>query len=240
MVFVSNARRSAYSGRARVAHGGVRIELREAPLEARLRLRAQVIVERDAGRRREQRKVVLAERDRQVAALRDRDAVRERLGQVGELRRHLRLRDEILLRREAPRPPRVGEHVTFGDAHARFVRAEILAPEELHRMRRDDRQRELAGERDRGADQRVVVGAARALHLEEVAIRERRAPTRARTCAAPIALPCRSAWPTSPSRAPESAISPSVPSANQARRISARPRCWFVRYARVSQSQSLR
>src|SRR4030095_4674963 len=37
-------------------------------------------------------------------------------------------------------------------------------------MRRDDRQRELACERDGGADQRVVVGASSALYLQEVAI----------------------------------------------------------------------
>ena len=66
-------------------------------------------------------------------------------------------------------------------------------------------------------------------------------PTRApRLRARRSALPCSSAAPTSPSRAPDSAIRPSVPSANHSRRNSARPRCWLVRYARVSHSQSRR
>ena len=127
---------------------------------------------------------------RQVAALRDRDRVRERLRQVGERRRHLGLRLEVLVGREALRPPRVGEHEALGDAHARLVRAEVLAAQELHRMRRDDRQPELAGERDGGGDERIVVGVAGALHLEVVAIRETARPTRAPRVAAPAALPC--------------------------------------------------
>jgi len=45
---------------------------------------------------------------------------------------------------------------------------------------------------------------------------------------------------TSPPANPDSAIRPSVPSANHSRRNSARPRCWLPRYARVSQSASLR
>ena len=102
--------------------------------------------------------------------------VGERLGQVGELRGHLGLRREVLLGREAPRPPRVGEDVAFGDAHARLVRAEVVARAGTARVRGDDRQRELARERDGGGDQRVVVGMPGALHFEVVALRKPRRP----------------------------------------------------------------
>src|SRR5437879_8734882 len=40
----------------------------------------------------------------------------------------------------------VAEHVPFRDAHPGFVRGEILGPQELHRVRRDDRKRALSGE----------------------------------------------------------------------------------------------
>ena len=126
----------------------------------------QMLVDRDARRRRELGQVVLAERDRQIAALRDRDAVRERLGKVGEPRRHLRLRQEMLLGGEGPRAARIGEHMALGDAHARLVRAEVVALQELDRMRRDDRQRRPRREPDGRRHERVVVGTAGALHLE--------------------------------------------------------------------------
>ena len=58
--------------------------------------------------------------------------------------------------------------------------------------------------------------------------------------AAPASFTCARQSPTSPSRNPESAMSPAVPSANHSRLSSARPRCWLARYARVSHSASLR
>ena len=156
MVFVSNSRRATYSARRRsrtAASGYSCASRRSRPARGFV---AQVLVERDARRRRKPRQVILAERNRQVAALRDRDRVGERLRQVGELLRHLGLRREVLLRREAARPARIGEHVTLGDAHARLVRAEIARAQELHRMRRDDRQR-----RSRSASATVAARARR-------------------------------------------------------------------------------
>ena len=114
----------------------------------------------------------LAERDRQVAALRDRDAVRERLGQVGELLRHLLLRHEVLPGREALRPARIGEHVPLRDAHAGLVGPEVVGAQELDRVRRDDRQPDLRGERDGRVDQRFLVRVTGSLHLEIAAARE--------------------------------------------------------------------
>ena len=84
-------------------------------------------------------------------------------------------------------------------------------------MRRDDRQRELAGEPHGRGDERVVVGdAPRAAPRGSSGPGSDAAHARA-AFAAPWALPCSSAAPTSPSRAPESAISPSVPSSNHSR-----------------------
>ena len=53
--------------------------------------------------------------------------------------------------------------------------------------------RELARERDGGGDERVVVGTARALHFEVVAMREPRRPRARRALGAPSALPCSNA-----------------------------------------------
>ncbi len=73
----------------------------EPPFEPRGCLVAQMLLDTGSVWRRERRQIVLAQRNRQVAALRDRDAVGERLRHVGEQLRHLGLRLEILLGREA-------------------------------------------------------------------------------------------------------------------------------------------
>ena len=67
---------------------------------------------------------------------------------VREKRAHLVLRAEILVGREALLTPRIRENVAFRDAHARFVRGEIVGGHELQRMRRDNRQLQLRRERD--------------------------------------------------------------------------------------------
>ena len=70
------------------------------------------------------------------------------------------------------RPARVGEDVAFGDTDSRFVRTEVVAPQELHRVGGDDGQRELTRKSHGRRDQRIVVGVARALHLEIIAVRK--------------------------------------------------------------------
>ena len=194
MVVVSKSSRATYSGRFASRVAAIGIQHGEPPFESGRGLVAQVLVEGDAGRRGEVRQEILAQRNRQVAALRDGDRVRERLGKVGEGRGHLRLRLEVLLGRERPGPARIGEDKAPGNADARLVRAKILAAQKLHRMRRDDGQRELAGEPHCRGDERIVVGAARALHFEVVAPRKEVRP-RARRLrrAARIALQERAA-----------------------------------------------
>ncbi len=152
------------------------IERLEATLESRGGFVAQVLVDRDARGRRKFGQVILAERDGEVASLRDGDGVGDRLRQVGELCRHFRLRREVLLRREAARAAGVGEDVALGDANAGFVRAEVVARGELHGMRGHDRQRELACDADGRGDERVVLRESRPLDFEIVAIGESRRP----------------------------------------------------------------
>ena len=83
-------------------------------------------------------------------------------GHVLEKLRHFRLRLEVLIAAEALRTALVGEHVAFGDAHARFVRAEIVGLHELDRMRRNRRELHLRGKLKRSLDVRFNGQACRA------------------------------------------------------------------------------
>ncbi len=182
-------------GAAALAHGGIGKQCDQLALEPGGGLAVQEFVERHAGRRGEVGQRRLAEGNREAAALRDRDGVGKSVREIGERRRHLGLRLEILVRREAARPARIGEHVAFGDAHAGLVRAEVVAPQELHRMRGDDA---AARARRRGArsprrarHRRRAVRAA----LRGSSGRERAPPIRAppgpRRSRCPAAVPCR-------------------------------------------------
>ena len=130
-----------------VALAATREQRGETAFESRCRFIVQMLLDRHAGRRREIGQIILAQRNGEVAALRDRDGV----GQVPQADPRSAAPSppgvvKILLRREQPRPPRIGQHMAFGDAHARFVRAKFLARDELHRMRRYDRQVEFGGQ----------------------------------------------------------------------------------------------
>ena len=175
-----------------IAFGGVAERRLQPPLQTRARLAVQVLLQRRSIGRGKRGQIVLAQRQGQVAALRDRHAVGQRARQVGEATRHLFLRREVLLRREALRTPRIREDVALGNAHARLVRAEFFARRELHGMRGDNRQRQIGGQAHGGRGQRVVVAAAGALHLEIEAVREKAPPKRWRRrvprsdCLAPV------------------------------------------------------
>ena len=120
------------------------------------------------------RKLAFPEREFQIAALRDLDGVPERFGDILEKLRHLRLRFEVLLAAEVLGPALVGQDVAFGDAHARFVRPEIVRLHELDRVRRHRRQFEIGSETDR------------ALHVQ--LDRHRRRAARHRSGAEPLQL----------------------------------------------------
>ena len=74
-------------------------------------------------------------------------------------------------------------------------------------MRRDDGQIEFGGEANGGRGQRIVVGVARALHFEVVALGKKPGPGR-RGLGRPLRVALAEASPTSPPRKPESAIRP--------------------------------
>ncbi len=162
----------------RVALGRVRVEQRKSLLQARRRFVLQMLLDGYAGRGRKVGQIILAQWNRQVAALRDGYAVGERVRHVGEALRHLVLRHEILFGSEALRAARVREHVALGDAHARLVRAKLVAAQELHRMRGDNGQIELRGEAHRGRGQRIVIAFAGALHFKVVAVGKQLGPGR--------------------------------------------------------------
>ena len=202
MVFVSNSRRVRYSGRLAFALGRIGIEEREAPSSpatASWRRCSSMVTPAGIGK---SRQIVLAERNVEVATLRDRHAVGERFGQVGEALRHLGLRLEVLLRRKALRPPLIGQHVAFGDAHPRLVRAEFVAGEKLHRVRGDDRQRRRSRQdaRSRRSARRRRRG--RRAAPRDSSDRETASPTSARPRSLPRRCLAASACPTSPSRNP--------------------------------------
>ena len=154
----------------------VRVDLCQSSLETRHRFVVQKIVERHSFGRGKQRQMVLAERNRQIAALCDGNAVGERCRQIGEFFHHRRLCREILLRGERPWPPGVRQDMSFGDADARFVRPKIGWLQELDRMRRNDRQTRVVAKRSGCRDERIVVVSSSPLHLEKEALWERVGP----------------------------------------------------------------
>ena len=155
-----------------IALGRLWVEHREALLQPGDRFVAQVLLDRDSGGDRKVGQVIPAERDRQIAPLRNGHGVGQRTGQIGKALRHRLLRHEVLLRGETLGPALIGKRVAFGDADPRLVRAELFSGEKLDRVRGDDRQIELGSETHRGSGDSVVVGVACALDFEVIALRE--------------------------------------------------------------------
>ena len=100
----------------------------------------EVVVQRHAVGRREQRQLGLAQFQLEVAALRDLHRIGQRGRDVGKQRAHLVLRLEILFGREAAGPARIGEQFTLCDTGACLVGREIVRRHELHRVCGDYRQ----------------------------------------------------------------------------------------------------
>ncbi len=145
-------------------------------MQTEFRLLAQIIIQSLAFGRRKIRQARLAEHERQIAAPRDLHAVLQRFRQVGEQLRHFGLSLEILLCGKLFCAAFVVEHITFGDAHARLVRLEILGGKKLHRMGGDHRQPEFGGEPNRLVDVKFLVGKPGALDFEVIAVVEQASP----------------------------------------------------------------
>ena len=150
----------------------------EARLETERRLLAQEVLDADAVRHREGGQPRLAEMQREAATARDRHAVGERFRQVGEERRHLVGRTQVLLLRVAAGATGVGELHALVDADPRLVGVEIVGREEAHIVGRDQRHPLGGGERHGGGEQRLLALATDARDLEVVAVAETLAPER--------------------------------------------------------------
>ena len=124
-------------------HRLVGIELLQPPAEPGDRTLCEVILQPDVVGCRKHRQPGLAKFEREIAAYRDLDAIGERCGNVVKQRGHFRLGLEVLIGAETLRAPLVGKDVTFGDAHPRLVRAEVVGRKKLHRVRRHHRQLQL-------------------------------------------------------------------------------------------------
>jgi hypothetical protein len=117
-------------------------------------------------RRGEVRQLRLAQHQPEVAAPCDLHRVGQCRRQVGKQLGHLGLRLEVLLPREAPDPPRVGQRLAFGDAHARFVRLEVIRLQELHRVRGHHGQPRARRQRHGGLHMLCVAGQSGTLQLD--------------------------------------------------------------------------
>jgi hypothetical protein len=97
------------------------------------RLAADPAVQGFVAGHRERRQVIGAQPQSQVAALRQRHGVVQRVRCIGdEQRRHFVGGLEVLLRAVVMRPAGVVQHPAAGDAHARLVRVETVGIEESH------------------------------------------------------------------------------------------------------------
>ena len=112
------------------------------------------------------------------AAARDLDGVVDRLGDVGEQRRHFGLRAQMVVRRQ-PAAVVLGDHRALGDRDQRVMRVEILARQEERLVGGDQRQIVPVGEIDGGGLERAVVaGQPLDLDVEPVAEQVRSASRR--------------------------------------------------------------
>ena len=150
-------------GALALARRGVGIQLREPrsrPAAASLRRWSSSVT--PVGRRESAAGGSCRAESSGCSAARSRRVLASACGRSANVAAISRLRLEVLLGREAPRPARIGEHVAFGDADARLVRAEIrrgagTAPD----ASRPPAAPSSPASAHRRGDQRVVVGVAR-------------------------------------------------------------------------------
>ena len=93
--------------------------------------------------------VIRAELQFDVATPRQLDRVFQRFGNIGEQRRHLVGRFQILLVAVVARALVVGQHAALVDANARLVRLEVVLQQKTHVVAGHDRQIEFDRQRQR-------------------------------------------------------------------------------------------
>ena len=142
-------------------------QARQPLREALARDVLEVRVDREAVGHAEGRQMVLPLRDRDVAALGDEQRVPQRLGMILEDGRHLLggLQEELIAR--VAQPLRVVDRLAGADAQQDVVRLVIALPQVVHVVGGDERQVELARERQDAAVDDLLLLDALVLHLEE-------------------------------------------------------------------------
>ena len=129
-------------------------------------LQAHPRVHRVFSRHRKRGQIILAELEFEVAALREFDAVLQRLWNICEQRGHLVFGLQVLFGAVVVWSARIVQHHAARDAHARFVRIEIRAFEEAHIVARDHRKIAAASEFDCSGVEFLFVLAASARELQ--------------------------------------------------------------------------
>ena len=121
------------TGEPRCISGGVRDRCGEQTLrQARFGLVAHKLFDTARIGHREFRQPALAQSQRQIAAARNLDAVRQRFGQILEQLLHLGGAAQVLLRRIFSRPRRVGQQRAIMNTDARLMRFKISRAQKAH------------------------------------------------------------------------------------------------------------
>ena len=157
-------------------------EFGQAARQTVMRLVPDPAVQVVAFRHREVGQVIGAERQLEVAALGQFHAVGQGLGQVGEQRRHLLRRLQVLLGVVGLGPLRVVQHPAGGDAGAGLVRLEIGGIEEAHVVAGQQRQMMAVGEGDRARVEAGFLRQAEPGDLDVRPAREQAQPFRGPAC----------------------------------------------------------
>ena len=164
------------AGALAFAHGGVRVELRQALLQTLVRGVAEIGLRRHAlavhQGRGELRELWLVQHQTQVAALGNLQGIADSRWNIFKQGKHLRRTFEVLLAGEPAHAAGVGEQLTVGDADPRLVRLKVLRRHELNRLSGHHRQLHADCEGDCCGHMGLVIGPSGALQLQIKAVGE--------------------------------------------------------------------
>ena len=129
-----------------------------------------------ARRHRKIRQEILAEGERQIAALGNLDRIFQGLRQIGEQGRHCLGALQILLIGIVPGPPRVIQNPALMDADPGLMGIEVAGVKETNVVGGDYWRVQSQGEFNRGGNERLFLRAPGALHLQVEAVTENTQP----------------------------------------------------------------
>ncbi len=185
---------------ARVADGADRVELVGEPRVVHLagfrsvaaleplgrELLQIVLLALDLGRDREGRKLHALGVERELAALRDRERVPERLGRVPEERFHLLGRLHVELVGREAKAVGIQHRLPGLDAEEHLVRLRVLAGEVVAVVGRDDRDPHLPAQGENSPRRGLLVGEPVVLNFQEVVIGAEEIPVPRRRAPRPV------------------------------------------------------